>query len=152
MCIRDRHNRKREIPEHFSSSAELPFDIGVLGPFLRGMSPELASKVIAKFSADLLDNRNALNDAVDDRDVTKIEQVSHNLKGLSGTFGAHKIETLSRDLNDLTRADENGLDQAKANKLIDACDQAHASLPSTIKGLNLPDCSTSILVSESENV
>lgn len=98
------------------------FSKHVLNSIIEGEDEEFVRSLIDQFDVDIKTNLEKCRSAFDRKDLTSLERASHAIKGVAGTFGAHKLHELAREINNKSEGD--GVTQADIDNLAALCDAA----------------------------
>ncbi|MEM8970907.1 MAG: PAS domain S-box protein [Pseudomonadota bacterium] len=102
-----------------------PIDLSVLDELFEGEPEAIKRQALTQFLADIQEQRDRLDEALNTRDIHVIERASHVLVGLAGTFGAGQVAHIARETNTLARSDEKDDTISSAEALRDACDAVY---------------------------
>ena len=79
------------------------FDETILTGVIGGMDEKFRKRILEQFQTDIRSHLAALNEAFESGEEEKFERATHGLTGISGTFGATQLESLSKTANRLIR-------------------------------------------------
>ncbi|WP_422039697.1 PAS domain S-box protein [Roseibium sp.] len=87
------------------------------------MPDELKQKLLQQFVDDTLKRRTAALEAAEANEPEKLEQATHALKSVAGTFGALELATIATTVNTLVRDGKETAAMGKMDDLSDICDR-----------------------------
>ncbi len=93
-------------PKAGRSSSDHIIDSSVLARLAASVGADTMAKLRDRFQSDVEGAVARIVQAAKDADIEALEQNSHTLKSVSGTFGAQRLQTLAQRINDASRLDD----------------------------------------------